>query len=158
MAWASRLALGTVQFGLDYGISNRTGRVPPDGVAEVLAEVSAAGVGTLDTAVAYGESEAVLGAVLESEGLSFEIVSKFPRDMNPRDLTDTLRGSLRRLRVPRIQAYVAHDSECLKTAFAIRAVSKSRSSSVVASRSILILSSLAHSPVADPRTQPLTPP
>ncbi|KKL80763.1 hypothetical protein LCGC14_2001520, partial [marine sediment metagenome] len=42
-AWAHRLALGTVQFGLDYGISNRTGRVPPHGVAKILDEASAAG-------------------------------------------------------------------------------------------------------------------
>ena len=113
-AWAHRLALGTVQFGLDYGISNRTGRVPPHGVAKILDEASAAGVETLDTAVAYGESEAILGAVLESEGMSFEIVSKFPRDVDPRQLKDTLQGTLRRLRMPRIKAYLAHDSACLR--------------------------------------------
>lgn len=56
-----KLALGTVQFGLDYGIANRRGRVPADEVALVLQMARAAGVDTLDTAMAYGESEAVLG-------------------------------------------------------------------------------------------------
>lgn len=56
-----KLALGTVQFGLDYGIANRRGRVPTDEVVEILQMARAAGVDTLDTAIGYGDSEAVLG-------------------------------------------------------------------------------------------------
>lgn len=56
-----KLALGTVQFGLDYGIANQRGRVPADEVAQILQLARSVGVDTLDTAAGYGESESVLG-------------------------------------------------------------------------------------------------
>jgi len=56
-----KLALGTVQFGLDYGIANHRGRVPADEVKQILQMARNAGVDTLDTAVGYGDSETVLG-------------------------------------------------------------------------------------------------
>jgi aryl-alcohol dehydrogenase-like predicted oxidoreductase len=55
-----KLALGTVQFGLDYGAFNRAGQVSDGEVAAILDYAAAAGVDTLDTARAYGASEAVL--------------------------------------------------------------------------------------------------
>jgi aryl-alcohol dehydrogenase-like predicted oxidoreductase len=65
----SVLTLGTVQFGLPYGIANRTGQPP---YAEVLAILEAArdgGVRCLDTAAVYGTSEEVLGRALAELGL-----------------------------------------------------------------------------------------
>jgi aryl-alcohol dehydrogenase-like predicted oxidoreductase len=64
----SRLVVGTVQFGLPYGIANRTGQ--PD-LAEVCAILECAiegGATTLDTAAEYGESEVVLGRALRRIG------------------------------------------------------------------------------------------
>ncbi len=61
----SRMMLGTVQFGLPYGVANRTGQ--PD-YAQVLAIVDTAiqgGVNCFDTAAAYGSSEEVLGQALK---------------------------------------------------------------------------------------------
>ena len=70
-----RLALGTAQFGLTYGVANSAGQVVGSSVALILARAADAGVDTLDTAVAYGESEAVLGRA----GLSgWKVVSKLP--------------------------------------------------------------------------------
>ncbi|MBQ6566446.1 MAG: aldo/keto reductase, partial [Treponema sp.] len=57
----SRLALGTVQFGMSYGISNTAGRVPQDEVGRILDYCKSSGIDTLDTAQGYGESEKVLG-------------------------------------------------------------------------------------------------
>ena len=71
----NRLGLGTVQFGQDYGISNRRGRVPHDEVAAILQRAAAAGMRTLDTAAGYGEAEQVLGA-LASATRSFRLVTK----------------------------------------------------------------------------------
>lgn len=74
----SKLGLGTVQFGTPYGVANTTG-VPS--VTEIAAIVSAAveqGIGLLDTAPAYGESEARLGVCLLDE-IPMRIVSKTPR-------------------------------------------------------------------------------
>lgn len=56
-----KLALGTVQFGLPYGITNTTGQVAEDEVVRILRRARELGVDVLDTAAAYGQSEAVLG-------------------------------------------------------------------------------------------------
>jgi len=71
----SKLALGTVQFGLPYGIANRIGQVQPNEVREMLRIAHANAIDTLDTAVDYGESESVLGHIGVS---NFNIVSKLP--------------------------------------------------------------------------------
>ncbi|MBU2869962.1 aldo/keto reductase [Colwellia sp. E2M01] len=70
------LALGTVQFGLDYGISNQQGQVPKSEVAQILLHAKSLGINTLDCAGAYGNSEKVLGELQESE--HFNLVSKIP--------------------------------------------------------------------------------
>jgi hypothetical protein len=56
-----RLCLGTAQFGLRYGIANTRGQVDASEVANILAVAHANGIDTLDTAIAYGESERTLG-------------------------------------------------------------------------------------------------
>lgn len=72
-----KLGLGTVQFGLAYGVTNDRGQVPEPEVAAILDAAIAAGVDLLDTAGAYGDSESVLGRAL---GLRTDvrIVSKLP--------------------------------------------------------------------------------
>lgn len=74
----TQLALGTVQFGLDYGISNGMGQTPLDEVRAILECAAAQGIDMLDTAPAYGESESVLGCCLPLSG-QFAVVSKVPR-------------------------------------------------------------------------------
>ncbi len=71
----ARLALGTVQFGLPYGIANQNGQVARPVVAEMLQLAASSGIDTLDTAIAYGESEACLGEVGARD---FKIVTKLP--------------------------------------------------------------------------------
>ena len=56
-----KLALGTVQFGLDYGVTNHDGQVAIDEVKNILDYAKDKGIGTLDTASGYGNSEQVLG-------------------------------------------------------------------------------------------------
>ena len=72
-----RIALGTVQFGLAYGVANTTGRVPESVTQDILRLASKLDVDTLDTAAAYGISEEVLG---RSGTDSFNIISKLPPD------------------------------------------------------------------------------
>jgi aryl-alcohol dehydrogenase-like predicted oxidoreductase len=61
-----QLALGTAQFGLDYGITNTRGRVPQDEAAALLKQAWEGGVRIVDTAQAYGNSEEVLGAAIRN--------------------------------------------------------------------------------------------
>jgi aryl-alcohol dehydrogenase-like predicted oxidoreductase len=70
----SRLMLGTAQFGMPYGVANRTGQ--PD-YGQVLAIVAAAiegGVNSFDTAASYGTSETVLGRALHELGVADRVV------------------------------------------------------------------------------------
>ena len=60
----ARLVLGTAQLGMDYGIANRTGRPAPAIADAVLDLAWKEGLAYLDTAQAYGESEAVIGSYL----------------------------------------------------------------------------------------------
>lgn len=58
---ASKLVLGTVQLGLDYGIGNIVG-LPSDKQAHnILSKAVESGVEYIDTARAYGNSESVIG-------------------------------------------------------------------------------------------------
>ena len=62
-----RLALGTAQFGIEYGITNRRGKLREDEISKILSIADSRGVGGLDTAPAYGDSEALLGKLLPQE-------------------------------------------------------------------------------------------
>lgn len=70
---AQRLALGTVQFGVPYGVANTGGQVPMETARSMVQYAATNGIDTLDTAVGYGESEQVLGKI----GMGgFNVVSK----------------------------------------------------------------------------------
>lgn len=73
-----KLGLGTVQFGLDYGVSNRAGRVPGEEVGRMLVAAEHAGVRVLDTAHLYGDSEQAIGGALPA-GAGLRVVTKTPR-------------------------------------------------------------------------------
>ncbi len=105
-----RLALGTVQFGLEYGIANRTGKVHDESAAQILRLARTSGIDTIDTAIAYGNSEAVLGRI-GVEGM--RVVTKIPA--LPADVSnasawvvDSIERSLERLGVERVAAVLLH--------------------------------------------------
>ncbi len=70
-----KLALGTVQFGLNYGIANQSGQVSLDQAREVLDLARLQGIADLDTAIAYGDAEVRLGQ-MGVQG--FRVVTKLP--------------------------------------------------------------------------------
>jgi len=72
-----KLAIGTVQFGMAYGISNRYGQTPQKEVASMLATGEELGVELLDTAASYGQSEKILGETLPKSH-TFKIITKTP--------------------------------------------------------------------------------
>lgn len=111
----ARIGLGTVQFGLDYGITNAGGRVAPGTAAAILAAADAAGVTMLDTAPLYGESEAAIGAALAPDH-GFAIVTKtgkFGGHVSGADAAEALRAdfanSLATLRQDRVYGLLFHD-------------------------------------------------
>lgn len=104
-----RLGLGTVQFGLDYGVSNAAGRTPEDEVAHILGLAASSGIEVIDTAAAYGESEAVLGRALCGANARFKIVTKLASGVaGPDEAEASLRTSLDRLGVPSVAGLLVH--------------------------------------------------
>lgn len=105
-----KLALGTVQFGLEYGVANTSGRVSADAAGAVLARAHQCGMDTLDTAIAYGDSESVLGSLGVAD---WKVVSKLPEvpeacpDVAQWVMAQT-RGSLQRLGVPCLHGLLLH--------------------------------------------------
>jgi len=106
----NQLALGTAQFGLRYGIANTTGQVGPATIAEILRCARRATIDTLDTAVAYGESESRLG---EAGVSSWKVVTKLPS--LPEAVPDIrawvehqVRESLRRLEITQLDGLLLH--------------------------------------------------
>ena len=103
----SKIVLGTVQFGLQYGV-NSAGRPSEEAVKGILAEAAKGGITTLDTSSAYGNSEEILGeCVTPEEG--FRIVSKYPKgEISVREMFN---GSLKRLKVDKLYGYLLHHFE-----------------------------------------------
>lgn len=108
-----RLALGTVQFGLPYGIANQAGQVSRDEAAAILDQAWMAGVDTLDTAIAYGESEQRLGEIGVGQ---WRVISKLP--VMPESSADvgawvrkSVHDSLNRLRISKLHGLLLHRSQ-----------------------------------------------
>lgn len=101
----SRLALGTVQFGTNYGISNRMGQTPIEEVSKILALALGNGIRVLDTARGYGYSEKVLGQFNLSK---FRITSKFLPPKSGDLIVKQLNQSLTNLKTRKLYGYLAH--------------------------------------------------
>jgi len=114
--------LGTVQFGLEYGIANVSGKPSFDRVCEIVRTAYENGVTALDTAAAYGTSEEVVGAALERLGLkeAMTVVSKVPPIEATNDaeaetvIEQTLVRSLKRLRLERLAVCLLHREDDLR--------------------------------------------
>ncbi|MFG0835123.1 aldo/keto reductase [Aeromonas bivalvium] len=103
-----RLALGTVQFGLDYGISNHAGEVADAELGAILTLARKLGMDTLDTAQAYGKAEARLGLCNTTD---FRVITKLSPNIDAADLTVSLESSLQRLARPSVEGLLLHRSQ-----------------------------------------------
>lgn len=106
----NRIAIGTVQFGLSYGVSNMSGQVGMDEVSRILSHARLHNADTLDTAIAYGESEAVLGKIGVN---NWKVISKLPAV--PNGIVDVqtwvereVFSTLERLRIPCLDGLLLH--------------------------------------------------
>lgn len=105
-----KLALGAVQFGLDYGISNKQGKTSLDEVSRILNVAEEYGITTIDTASAYGNSEEVLGQV----GVpNVQVISKFPELKAAQTVSEVFQQSLDYLKVESMYGYIAHSAAAL---------------------------------------------
>jgi len=82
--------LGGVQLGLDYGIANGDGKPAPAVARWIVEQALANGAGWIDTAQAYGDSEAVIGSVIGSLAADVEVVTKIRPVQGCAERTSTL--------------------------------------------------------------------
>jgi uncharacterized protein len=112
--WSNKIVLGTAQFGLDYGISNFKGQINPLEAKSILDFALRNGINTLDTAVAYGTSESVIGSIVSENNFNFDIISKFSSGVKPEEFDNELRESLKKLNCKKIKGYLAHSFSSFK--------------------------------------------
>jgi aryl-alcohol dehydrogenase-like predicted oxidoreductase len=100
------LALGTAQWGMPYGIANRTGQPRREEVSAILLKAQAAGVTLLDTAPVYGTSEALIGELC---GAPWTVITKLHADALTADLAkESLAASRTALRRSVLDGVLLH--------------------------------------------------
>lgn len=105
-----KLALGTAQFGLSYGVANQNGQVDLEAGRKIIRMAAARGIDTIDTAIAYGESEQRLGEIGVGD---FKIITKLPAI--PAECVDisawvsqNLTASLKRMNLSKLDGVLLH--------------------------------------------------
>src|SRR5688500_9398140 len=107
-----RLALGTAQLGMAYGVANRRGRLSARDVEAILDAAIALGVRCFDTAPVYGDAEQAIGEWRKRRAPSqeIEISTKLPRLPTEIDVwrfvRDAIERSRQRLNVEVIDHYL----------------------------------------------------
>ena len=107
MTHAPELCLGTVQFGLSYGITNQAGQVPEPEVRRILDLAAASGISLLDTAQAYGTAETVLGRCWPTHSPR-RLISKLPAGAPRQSWEESLITSLQRLQESKLDGFLLH--------------------------------------------------
>ncbi|CAL1519364.1 aldo/keto reductase [Chitinophaga sp. MM2321] len=116
----SKLTLGTVALGMNYGIANKSGKPPLEESLELLSFALESGINTFDTAATYGSAEQLTGAFLADQGkpATINTVTKFK--ISPENIYDidkaraevfaSVRSSLRLLGLKKIPVCLLHMS------------------------------------------------
>jgi aryl-alcohol dehydrogenase-like predicted oxidoreductase len=106
----NRIVLGGAQLGLPYGILNGGETLSREEVARILDTAVDRGIDSIDTAIAYGQSESIIGETSQNR---FNIISKLPP--LPVDISNVsewvhsqVQGSLSRLKCTSLDALLLH--------------------------------------------------
>ena len=114
------LCLGTVQFGMKYGINNRQGQPSMNDSVEMIKYAVDNGVKYIDTARAYGDAELVIGEYNKIYGVpkDIKIISKLRPNIIEADtkdvnslIRDEFESSLKRMGVDKLNGYLLHTPE-----------------------------------------------
>lgn len=118
MSSESRLVLGTAQLGMPYGIANSTGQPDLNQAGDIVKIAWESGIRQFDTAEAYGQSESILGRVLQELGLTSQakIITKPDPSLDHLDrhtLQRAVERSLNHLKVPALHCLMLHGEALL---------------------------------------------
>ena len=105
-----KLALGTVQFGVNYGLANKNGQVDSKEVMLILQYAKSVGIDLLDTAATYGMSELVLGSTGVSSWNCITKLGPMPYEVTSVKewVTDQINESLKKLKITSLHAILLH--------------------------------------------------
>ena len=113
-----KIALGTAQFGMDYGISNLKGQTSFDEVKKIIEFSRNIGIKKIDTAKNYGETEKIIGEVGIKD---FKIITKLPKissnEFNPIFFVDNqIQDSMTKMKISKIDTLLLHNARDLLSA------------------------------------------
>jgi aryl-alcohol dehydrogenase-like predicted oxidoreductase len=109
---SNKLALGTVQFGLNYGVTNNNGQVRIEEVKHIINFAKDNGIYTLDTAASYGNSEKILGEIDIKDCQIITKTSSLKDGVN--QVEDNFYKSLKKLNVEHVEGLLIHNIEDIK--------------------------------------------
>jgi len=102
-----KIALGTVQFGVDYGINNTGGKIHTEEARKILNLARKSGINMLDTAYGYGSSEQVLGEIGIEKCQIITKTSSLENDVE--QVINDFYQSLERLKINKVAGLLVHD-------------------------------------------------
>lgn len=105
-----KLVLGTVQYGIAYGINNTYGIPGNSELTNIFNQAYQSGIRILDTAMAYGNAEERIAELSESK---FNVISKFSGVGSKSELEYALNSSLKRLKTENLYGYIFHNANDL---------------------------------------------
>lgn len=112
----SKLILGTVQLGLNYGINNKSGKVSFKECNKILTDSYNSGIKTLDTAELYGDAHKIIGYFhRRNKSKRFDIITKFPKDIKIQTIEDKVYNYIEVLAVNHIEVLMFHSFESYKS-------------------------------------------
>jgi aryl-alcohol dehydrogenase-like predicted oxidoreductase len=94
----NKIILGSAQFGLNYGINNKEGKLSTDKVFEILNYCKLNKINFIDTADAYGDSSKIIGEFQNTTSFNFSINTKFKTGST--SISEQLSNSLKLLSEP----------------------------------------------------------
>lgn len=104
-----KIILGTVQFGLSYGINNKKGKVSIEESHNILKTAYKNGIRTLDSAEAYGSSHQLIGRFhSEFPGYEFKVITKIPGNFNKQSIDKHVKKYLNTLSVQKLEGLMFH--------------------------------------------------
>ena len=139
------LCLGTVQFGMNYGINNADGRPSVDSSVEMMNYATTHGITTLDTATAYNEAEMVVGKFLGQTTRPINVVSKLRPNCIDVDTVDVekvvrqeIEGTLERLGVESLYGYLLHNADYLYNSKVLSTLRKLKDEHIISNYGVSI--------------------
>lgn len=112
----SKIILGTVQMGLDYGVNNNLGKISLEESHQILLKAYLSGITTLDTAEAYGNAHKVIGKFHKSHSNhKFNIITKVPHDIKENGIEIKIQEYLDDLGVNCLEILMFHSFDSFKS-------------------------------------------